>query len=391
MMDLGGIVDIPAGVRAALFDVDGVLLDTVAADHDLAAAAAAEIWGEGTWITWESVRAHFALEAESFWAELVKQAPFDPEPRDVEAAITAYQRGRATAAFRPIPGALALLDACRAAGLACAVASSNDKPVLDAMLERSGLAGRFDAISGIEGSVRAKPAPDIYTNAAAALGVDSENCVFIEDSVTGLTAGRAAGLGYAIAVATGATPVAPLRQSKLADVVFDRLAAPQLALFDGEPARKIIDTPNDFVSHMIEHIAWRLGVGVELRWRIADWRRLGRWFGEALRPLGFRQDSAATLGMIDDGAAETLIDFGRPASVDFGCHHSLSGEAVLAMRVEQVERGDELVELLEGLAEGIGAHVTVRLCTFEDPHHSWEGVFRSIGIGLARLRAQVAA
>jgi imidazoleglycerol phosphate dehydratase HisB len=187
-------------------------------------------------------------------------------------------------------------------------------------------------------------------------------------------------------VATGATRIDALESSDLADYIFDHFEAPSLNFIDGKPTQKTIDTPNDFVSHMLEHIAWRLGVGIDIGWRSTDWRALGTFIGAHIHSLNIEKTSSATLGMIDDGAAECLVDFTKPAELKLSAHHSLNLDAILNMRVEQVQHGIELVELLGGLADGLDALIDIRICTFEDPHHSWEGVYRALGICLNRMR-----
>ncbi len=384
---LAGALSLPDGMEALVFDMDGVLLDTLGGDFDLCVAAAGAVLGDHDWLDRRAVATHFALDPPHFWDALLRARAEPVEPAARLALVADYDRRRRAATFAPIAGAVRVLKAARAAGMPTAVASSNGTEIVRDMLARADLAAKFDAITGIEGpEVRPKPAPDIYRNACAALGVDPLSAAFIEDSPTGLKAGRAAGLGHAVAVATGAASFATLFAGGLADQVFDRFDAPSVAFFDGDPMRKTIDTPDDFVSHMIEHIAWRLGVGVDLHWRNGDWRALGTFVGGALRDLGLRAGSAATLGMIDDGAAETLIDLNGAPGVAFDVHPTLSAQKVLAMRVEQVRAGRELIDLLEGLASGLKARIAVRMCTFEDPHHSWEGVFRAVGIGLARLK-----
>ncbi|MEL6569032.1 MAG: hypothetical protein AAFQ22_11475, partial [Pseudomonadota bacterium] len=161
---------------------------------------------------------------------------------------------------------------------------------------------------------------------------------------------------------------------------------PRIRFIDGQPTDKSILTPNDFVSHMVEHIAWRLGTGIDLKWPSTDWTAMGRWLGAHIHKLGLERSSAASLGMIDDGAAECLVDFARPPETHFSGHHSLDLARILDMRVEQVGAGQELIDLLDGISHGLGARIEIRLCTFEDPHHSWEGVYRALGITLNRLR-----
>ncbi|MEP6826046.1 MAG: HAD family phosphatase, partial [Ramlibacter sp.] len=83
---------------------------------------------------------------------------------------------------------------------------------------------------------RSKPAPDVYLAAAAALGVDPKRCAVVEDTVTGVTAGVAAGatvFGYSPPEAGHDAPAA-LRQAGAARVFsrMDELAG----LLDGAAA-----------------------------------------------------------------------------------------------------------------------------------------------------------
>ena len=53
----------------------------------------------------------------------------------------------------------------------------------------------------------------------------------------------------------------------------------KIKLAFGNVTSKRIKTSNDFVSHMIEHIAWRLGCSIDLEWESEDWESLGRALG----------------------------------------------------------------------------------------------------------------
>ncbi|MEM9739371.1 MAG: HAD family phosphatase [Pseudomonadota bacterium] len=384
--DLGGLLTLPKGIEALVFDMDGVLIDSVAADMALCRTAADQVLGESAWLKREQIIAHFALHPEAFWAELVKDATRPVSETELGDLVRVYNEARQRAEFVLIPGAVALLEAAKASGLKLAVGSSNDIDIVEAILKNVGLEDAFLAIAGIDAGVAGKPNPDIYLKAAMDLGVAPQSCAFIEDSVTGLTAGRAAGYGYAVAVATGATSIETLSASGLADVAYLQFEQPSIRFIDGQPTDKSIRTPNDFVSHMVEHIAWRLGTGIDLTWPNTDWNAMGQALGREIHTLSLSRDSAASLGMIDDGAAECLVDLTQAPGVQFDGHHSLDMDRILEMRVEQVSRGGDLIDLLNGLSQGLSARIELRLCTFEDPHHSWEGVYRALGITLNRLR-----
>jgi HAD superfamily hydrolase (TIGR01509 family) len=94
----------------------------------------------------------------------------------------------------PMPGAVELLGALRAAGTPVGLASNSARTFVDKALAVAGLEGRFDVTVAGDEVARAKPGPDLYLAAAAALGADPAACVALEDSRTGVAAARAAGM-----------------------------------------------------------------------------------------------------------------------------------------------------------------------------------------------------
>ncbi len=76
-----------------------------------------------------------------------------------------------------------------------AVASSGSMEGLQRKLTRTGLWTLFDPhIYGADHVEHAKPAPDLFLHAAAALGIEPSHCLVIEDSVNGVRAAIAAGM-----------------------------------------------------------------------------------------------------------------------------------------------------------------------------------------------------
>jgi beta-phosphoglucomutase-like phosphatase (HAD superfamily) len=94
--------------------------------------------------------------------------------------------------IRGAVGAVAVIHERLQARVACA--SGADRLKVELQLARCGLMPYFEGriFSGHE-LPRSKPAPDVYLAAAAALGVDPVRCAVIEDTITGVTAGIAAG------------------------------------------------------------------------------------------------------------------------------------------------------------------------------------------------------
>jgi HAD superfamily hydrolase (TIGR01509 family) len=126
----------------------------------------------------------------------------------------------------PMPGARELVAALD--GRPMAVASSSPRRLVDAGLA----AGGFDFEITVAGDEVAhpKPAPDLYLEACARLGVRPQDAIALEDSATGVASATAAGL-FVIAV-----PTFPLE----ADLVADSLLAPpiwaKLGIKSGPPA-----------------------------------------------------------------------------------------------------------------------------------------------------------
>jgi beta-phosphoglucomutase family hydrolase len=104
---------------------------------------------------------------------------------------------------RVFPGSAPLLERLRAAGIKTAVVTSSQNRAR--VLEAAGLGALFDvAVDGItivERGLAGKPAPDMFLEAARALGVDPARAVVVEDAISGVEAGARGGFGLVVGVA----------------------------------------------------------------------------------------------------------------------------------------------------------------------------------------------
>ena len=99
-------------------------------------------------------------------------------------------------------GSVRYLRAVRAAGLPAAVvtASANGEQVLSAGGLADLIDARVDGVTAAREGLRGKPAPDTFLAGARALGVEPGQAAVFEDALAGVAAGRAGGFGYVVGV-----------------------------------------------------------------------------------------------------------------------------------------------------------------------------------------------
>jgi HAD superfamily hydrolase (TIGR01509 family) len=379
----------PENTRAVLWDMDGVLLDTLSLDLVVCESLVWKYLGVKAQLSREFIRSIFAYHPPEFWRRILVKVGSEhgigePE-RHSKKILEDYNDLRGHEVFKCNAGVLEILKDLSETGLKSAVVSNNPTAHVRQILETSGIAEYFAEIIGNDiQDLKKKPAPDTYRFAAERLGVSPENCVVVEDSLLGAEAGKRAGC-FTVGVATGSADFEDLQRSGWTDRVYTSFARNHLRMAFGQVTQKHIVTPIDFVSHMIEHIAWRLGCEIELAWNHDDWMSLGRYLGVRIAQFVPLADQSCALGMIDDGSAETFIDRTRPPRLEMISVSTTDLQWFLSLRCEQLSTGEPLREMLEGLCRGLDAELRIRLCGVEDPHHSWEGIFRSVGIALSRI------
>jgi len=174
-------------LRAVLFDMDGVLVDS----EEYICAAAVEMFREKGYKVAEEDFLQFTGMGENRYlggvAEM-HEIPFDLE-RDKARTYEIYEqivRGKLSA----LDGVETFIELCRERNLLMAVASSADPVKIKVNLKEIGIdPATFHAIvSGLDIEHK-KPAPDIFLKAASLLGVKADECLVVEDAVSGVAAG----------------------------------------------------------------------------------------------------------------------------------------------------------------------------------------------------------
>lgn len=184
-------------IKAVIFDMDGVIIDSEMEYlkyiyefakkknpnlkiEDLYATVGTtnrDCWvvvakAVGTGETWESLRVQYRDRWEEVFRLVDYQAIFRPE-------------------------VLAIMDGLKAEGYHLAVASSTNLEQVEKILNLNHVSERLELIVSGGMFKRSKPDPEIYRYTAEKLGVKPEECLVIEDSTVGITAGHHAGMHVA--------------------------------------------------------------------------------------------------------------------------------------------------------------------------------------------------
>lgn len=118
------------------------------------------------------------------------------------------------------PGARELLEALQGK-VRVALASMNNRPVIDAVLKALNVQDCFEVVVTRDEVAKSKPDPEIFQKAAQKLATPPENCVVMEDSIFGVQAAKAGKMGC-IAVLTGFYTREELSMAK-PDLIVDSL------------------------------------------------------------------------------------------------------------------------------------------------------------------------
>ena len=177
-------------VEAVVFDMDGVILQSE------------EVWDEvreryvrerGGRYDAEVQRALMGMSSTEWSRYLHEHAGVADEPEAINEEVVRRMLETYRGRLPLIDGSL---EAVRRIGerWPLALASSSNRPLIDAVLEVAGLSRWFRATVSSEEVARGKPAPDVYLEAARRLGVEPTACAAVEDSHGGIRSAKAAGM-----------------------------------------------------------------------------------------------------------------------------------------------------------------------------------------------------
>ena len=177
-------------IEAVVFDLDGVIVDSEQVWDDVRERLAHE--RGGAWH--DGAQADMMGMSSPEWSRYMHERIGLPEsPEEINDEVVGLMLERYRQELPLIDG---VVDAVRrlAAEFTLAVASSSNRPLIEVVLERAGIAELFAAVVSSEEVARGKPAPDVYLEAARRLGVEPARCAAVEDSTSGIRSAHAAGM-----------------------------------------------------------------------------------------------------------------------------------------------------------------------------------------------------
>jgi beta-phosphoglucomutase len=178
-------------IRGVLFDMDGVLADS---EQYICKAAIMMFAEYGLTVKPIDFKPFVGTGENRYIGGVAEKYGLEVDIVKVKARTYEIYKSIIRGNLKPLPGAGEMVNRCRNMGLRLALATSADTVKMEANLLEIGIqASTFNAIiTGLD-VINKKPAPDIYIKAAERIGLQPEECLVVEDAVSGIKAAKLAG------------------------------------------------------------------------------------------------------------------------------------------------------------------------------------------------------
>jgi len=206
------------GIRLIIYDLDGGLVDTSDAIC-LSFNAALRDAGEAPRSD-EEIRSMVGVPLDEMYRRIL--------PRErwglIDGCFKRYREVFMDVSLdhaRILDGVEAILSHFEDEGLQQSLATNKSTPEAEKILAHLGIDGYLDLIVGYDDVSSPKPSPEMILLSLDAMGVEPHEAVLVEDSPTGLAAGKGAGV-FTVAVATGSYDIGVLADSE-PDYIIDEI------------------------------------------------------------------------------------------------------------------------------------------------------------------------
>ncbi len=179
-------------MKAAIFDMDGVLIDS----EPLWRRVEREVFASvGVALSLADCEQSMGLRSDELVMYWYERFPWTgPSPEEVERTLNARVTHLIEREGSGMPGAVSTVAEMHRAGLAVGLASSSPMSVIEAVVRKLHIEPYLSAVCSADDEVQGKPDPAVYLTAARHLGVAPSDCVAFEDSLRGLESALGAGM-----------------------------------------------------------------------------------------------------------------------------------------------------------------------------------------------------
>jgi HAD superfamily hydrolase (TIGR01509 family) len=178
-------------IKGVLFDMDGVLVDS----ESFMCEAAIRMFDElGVMVLPEDFQPFVGMGENKYLGGVAEKHGLRVDIEKVKARTYNIYETIVRGKLSPLPGAHEFIAECRNKGLRLALATSADRVKMEVNLREIGLSEDIfnSIVTGLDVENK-KPFPDIYIHAAMRIGLDPKSCLVVEDAISGIKAGKAAG------------------------------------------------------------------------------------------------------------------------------------------------------------------------------------------------------
>lgn len=216
LLDGANPVNVRPVIRAVVFDLDGLMLNT----EDIFELAGVELLARRGMVMTDEIRhGMMGRRPVDAFTVLQKMTGITDRMEDLMLETKVLFESIAVNRLAMMPGLLEFMALIDESKLPRAVATSSPRAYMTHLLEKFRLLHRFDATLTAEDVVNGKPHPEIYLTAAKCLNVDPSEMLVLEDSETGTRAAAAAG-AYVVSI--------PSRHTDFGDFSMSKLVIPSL-------------------------------------------------------------------------------------------------------------------------------------------------------------------
>jgi beta-phosphoglucomutase len=178
-------------IKGVLFDMDGVLVDS---EKFICKAAIIMFEELGVKVKPEDFQPFVGMGENRYIGGVAEKHGVHIDIEKVKARTYEIYERIVHGNLSALPGANEFISECRKRGFRLALATSADRVKMEVNLREIGLpSATFNYIvTGLD-VMNKKPFPDIYIKAAEGIDLDPQECLVVEDAVSGIKAGKAAG------------------------------------------------------------------------------------------------------------------------------------------------------------------------------------------------------